>query len=842
MDLLKDQLTTLSDQPSIDVLSGVLAKLAEISNGELSDAQRLNMSNVVVVNIVDNGIASLLNTTTRNQLTELLTSRSGLSVLISRLRISNQSDSMLLNCTEIITEILEQENSISKVVGQKRSKLELNAIKAMITGSKLFSALSEVYVALRTKTLDKEDSLKFSRLEAISVQATYVGLISARILSQEPDSDLMELFVDLLHFTSGNQSGIDRLMDELLRSEVRYNEAMLVMIPKLTPRDRHLFNRCFLGYIIRRFGLEYSSKEPASLYTVVNLLLRAKIRDWEHTFEYIIKTYPQSLDMIKVIGLLVALEGKQGELFATLLGKWADTYFITSTTLSTQIALTQGLLTLLSYIPQEQISEMSSDASLLGGVTNHMESPSEKIRFIGMVLPDVVYSRSTKGSAIFNMDGYSTARDDFVKAMQPYLTEDDFKKQPLEWSQIEDRLVMKVGGQNLSLVTSSQPRELTIMTVPTEQELFDPEDSDDEDPTVSRKELPSTPIYLRELLSYLESDNYDKLDISLRLAPTLIRQKSKLGSEVSHYSESLLTALVGLRNNFSIENFTNMVMNAIVAVVVSDFANDSSIFLLKLLMSGDYSLQQRMMILSSLSISIRELRGYEDDIISYTKTEFPSKMLPQKTHGHFQNYGQIDRRRELSAPAPIEVLTDGIVTRMSSKLLSKDNSGISTVAKPKISSFYRSIGPKAFFPLTNIWYAIGGAGFQIGSYSAILTSHFLKTLVIILECAYPSCIEIPDMVRTLVDIYISVMKSYDGDMPTLESVVVGLSVILDGTDSATLSTVFAELATIREWLEVQFEHGLQDETLMAKLAKVIISLQETIDKLRDTYMLGEYSQ
>ena len=95
---------------------------------------------------------------------------------------------------------------------------------------------------------------------------------------------------------------------------------------------------------------------------------------------------------------------------------------------------------------------------------------------------------------------------------------------------------------------------------------------------------------------------------ALLKGPTLLHQKYRYGTEVHFYLEELLALLIGLDNHFDDKDFNELKLNNMVAVIVTN--PSITTFMFNLLLTGDYSLQQRVLILSATLMAARRLRGF----------------------------------------------------------------------------------------------------------------------------------------------------------------------------------------------------------------------------------------
>lgn len=120
-------------------------------------------------------------------------------------------------------------------------------------------------------------------------------------------------------------------------------------------------------------------------------------------------------------------------------------------------------------------------------------------------------------------------------------------------------------------------------------------------------------------MKYLQADNYDKVNIGLKSAPNLIRQKATFGTELSDQAHDLARILVGLQDTYEMEEFQEMRQTALIALVASA-PEIVAEYLINVYFTGDISIQQRCILLSALGIGARELAGLEKIVIHIFST------------------------------------------------------------------------------------------------------------------------------------------------------------------------------------------------------------------------------
>ncbi|CAO1598092.1 telomere binding protein [Xanthoria calcicola] len=164
----------------------------------------------------------------------------------------------------------------------------------------------------------------------------------------------------------------------------------------------------------------------------------------------------------------------------------------------------------------------------------------------------------------------------------------------------------------------------------------------DEDPTVIERNKPTAPVYIDDLVSGLrDTDNYDRHLLALTHASPLIRRKAAFGTEVTDNCEDLANILTGLGDKWNVEQFQELRVQGMIAVLVAQPLEMGQWFS-RTYFNGDYSIQQRATVLTTLGLGARELAGYGKEDMALTKSNpqpsskdaasFPSKQLPPKLH------------------------------------------------------------------------------------------------------------------------------------------------------------------------------------------------------------------
>lgn len=240
-------------------------------------------------------------------------------------------------------------------------------------------------------------------------------------------------------------------------------------------------------------------------------------------------------------------------------------------------------------------------------------------------------------------------------------------------------------------------------------------DSDDTDSDYDEKGREI--VFLKDLVMEFASLG-NKKRISplslLKLTVKLVRQKKDFPSEVSYYNTGLLSNIACLNNNLDEPHFEQSRINALVSILV--VTPDKVTELLRIFFTSELSLQQKMSILSSLGLSARELRGFDDKSIAKPQYDFPTSRLPwDKPESTPINDRQLTVDQDLSMQK---------VVWKSKKL---------TTRKEPVQNRFRQYAGLFFYPLAQAWLD----GINLGSFDELFKSHYLMTLHIIHRCADP---------------------------------------------------------------------------------------------------------
>ncbi|KAI5956008.1 TEL2 [Candida theae] len=522
---------------------------------------------------------------------------------------------------------------------------------------------------------------------------------------------------------------------------------------------------------------------------------------------------------------LIAVLKKDKETMLNQLHKWADPTHIKNEPITIQEARTFLLLQLVN----SSSFDLTKNKTCLEGVSNHLQSFSENVRSLGMILADRICELSGENKIFKSVEvGYAELLTPSIQ-LQEMSYEDAWK-------------ALNESNLGLAALGPVERQNTSVEDTPME------DDSDNDSSLPPQVKVPD-PIYIKDLISYITTDTknpqaYDMRRVALLKGPTLLRQKSRHGNEVEFYSQDLLSNLIALDNFYSDADFDDLKLVNIVSVIVTN--PSVTFYMFELLLTGDYSLQQRMFILSATSLAARELRGIKDSIItnSFTKQAFPTKQLPPELHDKYvggakymdeiENELQDSLMHDASNEAQDQIIGKGKLVRVSRSLTRKE---VQHSEKPIIPNFYKLIGTNFYFPLLNVWYESGSI--DIGHYSPIFIAHYIKTLSLLLQVAYPSSTQLKDMIKEFLLLSCTIIRKVE-ELKIVESIITGVLLILELIDAEFLVLNFNnEIMLIYNWLTSTWEEII-DNKIKSLAAGLLLKLQEVSKKFERTLIDQDY--
>ncbi|KAI7873122.1 telomere length regulation protein-domain-containing protein [Mucor mucedo] len=490
-----------------------------------------------------------------------------------------------------------------------------------------------------------------------------------------------------------------------------------------------------------------------------------------------------------------------------LIETWSDPTFVKHTSFRERTYVTMAILCCIAYLPNA-VLDSKIMAEILPSVNTYFNSGDIPTAQLGAIVAEGITSKIDKHNPV--KTGLLDSSEELKRIRDLVYVTDAFK---------EDE------GPSPEIDIPHQETEEEV----DEDEGFDPDstycpdddeddDSDDEfqayqmeeesdDEGLKKQEASKSkakkPAFIRDLIRYLQ-DQSDalKLEIGLNAAEQLIRQKMNSGTELSEYSTELARYLISFPETFEIDQFRSLQQNALVALMVA-VPEAVTGFIIDQVYDRNTSSGQKQMILSALSLAVRELAGWSPETIVE------------------------ETRKELEAPQTLGT------TLFLSKRIQLEKNRNQVVKKNRLSGL---AGPVFFFPLLVGWWegAQGRIKFWIGN-DKVLSERFIMTLNIILH----SSTNLPDKRRIVKEYFefVSSMRYTSHDsVGVKKALLLGIDTIINVSYKDQERLLFQdytrELTEIRDWLEVIMENNSE-----AKIQEIALRIVFRLSQI-STQMTG----
>lgn len=472
----------------------------------------------------------------------------------------------------------------------------------------------------------------------------------------------------------------DKIVDDLfLATDLNFN-SITQILGNATSIDKQ---RILLKYVVPHLESKINDENYNCIFLILKKFSAFKYFDAKSLInikspqfqEIIIKNIPSSIC---------------NNITMALISKFA----MVDETIDTQVC--QLLAMLLTYaLSDTQKLNVSHSTDFLNGVTKRLSNTEYEIRERTMCIAKLVSNNELKYESDFKID-------------------------------LPDLALANDASIDLKLLHSpSSPEAVTEVLSLTNKintlSFQDDSDSDNEDDySDDIKHI----VFIKDLAeTYTNHGRGETINLIqlLRQTVKLVRQKRFFPLEVGYYANTLLTNVTTLNNSHEEDNFEQWRMNAIISIVVVVPEKVETLF--KILFNSELSIQQRISILSSLGLAARELRGLDDSSVYKPEFDFPTKRLP------WDQERNNDKKlvEDISDTTNNELISNGVTSWKSKKLQSTDGSN-----NPSKNNF-RKYAPQFFYPLCYGWQN----GIDMGTFDQLFKSHYINTLQIIYNCAYP---------------------------------------------------------------------------------------------------------
>ncbi|GAB7366836.1 hypothetical protein MBLNU230_g1006t1 [Neophaeotheca triangularis] len=601
-------------------------------------------------------------------------------------------------------------------------------------------------------------------------------------------------------------------------------------------------------------------------------------------------------------------------LLEKVMGTFNDQLFIKHASLAQQDAMARNLLLLAGYVHRANpvaLLMVARSSGHMQGVSNRLDTSSQRARWLGMIVATAISSLVDRQGSKMSFGTEDMQTEEAEKYLQFVNTADDLggihdfanlldrhrraqkRRHDYKKPAKPDKLPVLDGKQSFGpprppelLQTEVEGEKVTEILDDEEEEEdqnddssddlrpyakpdSDPEDSD-EDATLVNRNKSRPPVYIRDLMAMLRDDkDPDRFQLGIKHAPSLIRRKSNFGREVKDHAEELASILCNLQDPFSTEDFDELRLQGLIAVLLSDVTALGP-WLSNQAFTGDYSISQRCLILSSLGLGGRELAGFDQDETlnpSQPNTSLPSKRLPNHLHNLYTTNTQSSSVKNLDAPT--QTLSNQLMQPLALSAADKTTSHLNPL---KIRTFSSRLTPnnrtqrktpqnalaklfsQTFFsPLLAKYHqeATYHAHHSVYITNPTALTTFLKTLALLLHASGPATTNLHDIIDDFWALLLSLRVTATGDKSIMESVLFSLLTLLEvriaaaGSDISSLVEKHGKvLHETREWVGVVFQglegSGAREEEAKVRslAAGVLVRVQEVFEVYREGMIGG----
>lgn len=581
--------------------------------------------------------------------------------------------------------------------------------------------------------------------------------------------------------------------------------------------------------------------------------------------------------------------------FEQSLNQFGDFLYIKHTPILQQEVHAQVLLLSAGYLHRlspMKLALVAKGSAFMRMVSKRLEASQIRARLLGMIVGEALSQLVEKSDKKLDFKMEETKTEDAlwykslvdvsdaIGPIGPLRTSENFDTRRLapktsKQTKPIPKPVPSVSKAKAIIEEIESDEEMDDDIVPLTKPDDDEEDSDD-DPETVRRDRPKAPVYVRNLITYLRNtEDYDRQKLALTTAPTLIRRKANFGTEVREHAEELATLLIGMQDKFEIENFHELKLQGMIAVLVAQPQKMGPWFA-KTFFDGDFSMAQRSSVLTVLGLGARELAGYVTSEYA-AAAAFPSKALPERMKKLYIEESGLDNQvpassnlkalpandldtisktltSEFMAPltanaADAATGPDALkLSTFTSRLVQQSKSGSKDKARIRAipNTTAQLIATSFFFPLT--------ARFQSALYSSAsrargivfqpyLLALYLKTLALLLHAAGPSTLALPDMTSELWGLLLgsSVRAQAVGDMGATHAILFALLTILEVNDNRMrdiCQTMSREVIETQEWVAQVFggmrggDSSGEEAEVRALAAGCLVRIREGMEKYR----------
>ncbi|EGE79073.1 hypothetical protein RJZ56_001016 [Blastomyces dermatitidis] len=692
---------------------------------------------------------------------------------------------------------------------------------------------------------------------------------------------------------------VSEIYDTLLLQENASPDRFGILLNNLRRHDQIVLFKSILHDLEKRFlpaypnALQRPLEDPSKCKTingvsgVVATIVRGRDILKSQLSEWLVTGLEMNIQGIDFRRALLASFGNQQEPILEILRRaleiFGDQLYIKHTPTRGQEANVQIILLTAGYahrlLPHELLS-ITQSGTYLTAISNRLAASSPRARFLGMIVGMSLSKLADPAGKTMKFDLEEMESEEALW----YMSLTNVKDEIGSINDLKDvnaqhppkkpkRHVRKPPQDDQPKISQERSKVLSIEEVseesdsddflPYEKPDTDASDSED-DPTLINRSKPSSPVYIRDLLSCLrDTDNAERYNLGISTAPTLIRRKASFGTEVAENSEALALLIVGLQDKYNLPRFQEYKLQSEIALLVA-YPLTMGRWFVHTLFNADLSQSQRSTILIALGLSTRELAGFgkEDaDAMSLppaVDSSFPSKRLPSNlatTYGDVNNpIDAISKKLSqatlkplalhaadsLTGPNALKVRTFSSRMEVEKRKQQREQQRREK-AVPK--DLHRILSDGFFFPLTNAFEVTMYSTPSNNTYNPFLIPHllhlFVQTVTLVLSTLGPNSPNLAtlthealSLLMTLHNLPVATEPTVLPAMLSLFLAIVDLNISSGSAGEERLVTEFVtQVMEMREWVDGVFERASKEEEEVRMLsAGIMVKLGDVMER------------
>ncbi|CAG8441149.1 6967_t:CDS:10 [Diversispora eburnea] len=513
--------------------------------------------------------------------------------------------------------------------------------------------------------------------------------------------------------------------------------------------------------------------------------------------------------------LRLGLDDDLISLLKTLIPSWSDPTFIKHGSIASQIYVTSAILIIFGYLPKEILIKAAIPREITLGVTRWLESSSDRTRKLGMITAEMLSRLTDEPGNILDFE--MNTEDEEIRCLKQLIEvkdgmfdiNDEFSK---EYKMVKETKSVDKDQKEISKINFNN----LVISVNEQNTLeADSDDEDDFEPYPMEGKKITVPVYIIDLIRYLGSNEEpEKIEVGIKNAGKLIRNKTNFGMELDDNANELARVLINLQDNFNIKEFEESRQEALTALLCGS-PKIGVPYIIQQLFENRYSLSDKLMLLSVISASVKELAGTQINENVSSNQEFhliDDDDLIQKTSDMSLTTLKIPKENRFSRRPQLEA--------------ARKNS-------TKINKFNEFAAKTFFFPLTSgFWMLTRDREQNNMVYEPILLQRYIMTLTICVQCS-TNIIDILQITREFWDLILSLR--YNDDQAVLSALLYGLITIMNSVPERDLAETFGkELIETQKWVNVIFENNMNEKSkslavwIMVKIDEIINSYRQLL--------------